>query len=254
MFSLLRSSTLFTAVTCGKRLFSGSARLAEAATASSQTSHLFEAALQEAQQDQTVSSSSELLKSSQSSTSAAALRTFIFKTPTYRTSPWKSNVVAKTIRGLPLLKAIDQMEFNKKRPAAKIKSMLVRAADVLERQKNSDRKNWIVKQAYVGKGRYYKRNVLHGRGRFGVMHHPASHVKVILEELPQTQWNETKEQMLKRREFEKLVHIFRRHKLYVPLSDAQPVRSRIPPWSFKPYKYITSDRWVDPSNAYSKTK
>lgn len=33
-------------------------------------------------------------------------------------------------------------------------------------------------ESRVGKGKYLERIRYHGRGRFGVMHHPSSHVKI----------------------------------------------------------------------------
>jgi ribosomal protein L22 len=239
----------------GTAFFSSSSRTS--ADVVSGSSSLFNAALQEAEQQQKAlptASSSPSSPSSPLSPASFQLRTYVFKTANFRISPWKTNIVAKTIRGMPLLKAIDQMDFNKKRPAAKIRSLLNRAAHAIEKNHKGQRENWVVKQCWVGKGKYLKRVKLHARGRFGIMHHPASHVKVLLEELPQSQWNETKQQAIERKEFEKLVHIFRRHNLYVPLPDSQPVRNSLPPWSKKPYKYVTSPKWVDPSAALVRRK
>lgn len=41
-----------------------------------------------------------------------------------------------------------------------------------------------IAQAWVGKGRYIKRIRPHGRGQFGIMHHPEAHIKFLLKEAP----------------------------------------------------------------------
>jgi len=42
----------------------------------------------------------------------------------------------------------------------------------------------VVAEAFVGKGRFLKRTKIHARGRFGIMHHPMSHIKFVFKELP----------------------------------------------------------------------
>ena len=145
------------------------------------------------------------------------------------------------------------MEFSPKRAAVKVKSMLHRAGCAIEHNYNGDRSAWRVKQCWVGKGKYLKRVKLHARGKFGIMHHPSSHVKVLLEEIPPHIMNETHEESLKRKEFEQIYKLLRRHKLYVPLPERQPLRFLHPVWSSKPYKYITSPKWTD-SNVILRRK
>ncbi|KAI8850689.1 ribosomal protein L22/L17 [Chytridium lagenaria] len=162
-------------------------------------------------------------------------KSLTFKSPNFRISPWKTNLVAKVCRGLPLKEAITQMKFSKKRAGTKVLSLLTRVAASLENNYNSQSNNWVIKQCWVGKGSYLKRMNIQGRGKLGIMHHPSSHVKVVIEELPQGQTSETATQKAARLELEKL--------LYVQLKEDKLPFAPPPPWSRKPYKYITSSKW-----------
>ncbi|KAJ3333423.1 54S ribosomal protein L22, mitochondrial [Blyttiomyces sp. JEL0837] len=260
MSSLLASSSSFSPspLPSMHSLLLRTSRPNTTSTGTTGSSNLFQAALSEAEQKKDVTESQKSESSTSSNTASSStdsstqLRTLTFKSPRFRTSPWKANLVAKVIRELPLVAAMDQMRFSKKRASLKVSALLNRAVDRIEKQHGSDRSHWIVKESFVGKGQYLKRIKLHGRGRFGVMHHPSSHVKVVLQELPKSRWNETESEAAARKEFEAIRHIFRRHKLYDQLKDSQPIRASQPPWASKPYKYITSPKWLDPNTAKSK--
>ncbi|KAJ3289012.1 54S ribosomal protein L22, mitochondrial [Rhizoclosmatium sp. JEL0117] len=165
-----------------------------------------------------------------------------------RQSPKKLNLVAKVARGLPVANAIVQMKFSPKRAAAKVDQAL-RLAKRIADQKDKEAV-WIVKECFVGKAKYLKRMKPHARGRMGIMHHPAAHVTVVLEKsnkiyaLGKLPLEESKEHK-QAREFDKLVHIFKRHRLYAPFKEAKP-RFLNPVWSRKSFKYVTSEKWLHP--------
>ncbi|KAJ3183075.1 hypothetical protein HDU87_007497 [Geranomyces variabilis] len=168
-----------------------------------------------------------------------------FSTGDFRVSPRKLLLLARMIRGLTLSEAEVQMKMSKKRPADRVRAMLHRAAASLEHNYAVDPKQYVVSQAWVGKGTYLKRIKIHGRARFGVMHRPAGHLKVVLEA---KKMDTTAEE----REFEKLVRMMRKHSLYVTMKQDAPLHAVYPPWSSKPWKYVTSPKWVSPDNALVK--
>jgi hypothetical protein len=58
----------------------------------------------------------------------------------------------------------------------------------------------------------------------------------------------------KQEEFKKLVRIFKRDRLFLPLQDTKPIYAATAPWSGKGWKYITSPKWIDPANALINSK
>ncbi|KAJ3147804.1 hypothetical protein HDU89_005163 [Geranomyces variabilis] len=221
---------------------------------SASVSSLFQTAAAEAAAAATSSdpsSSAPLLTSLPTSTGRTpAARNWSGKLPTFstgdfRVSPRKLLLLARMIRGLTLSEAEVQMKMSKKRPADRVRAMLHRAAASLEHNYAVDPKQYVVSQAWVGKGTYLKRIKIHGRARFGVMHRPAGHLKVVLEA---KKMDTTAEE----REFEKLVRMMRKHSLYVTMKQDAPLHAVYPPWSSKPWKYVTSPKWLSPDNALVK--
>ncbi|KAI9103243.1 ribosomal protein L22/L17 [Phlyctochytrium arcticum] len=170
-----------------------------------------------------------------------------FSTAKLRVSHRKLNHLSRLISGMSLEEAHVQMKMSKKRPADRVRALLNRAKAALEHNYCRDPTKYVIEQAWVGKGTYLKRMKIHGRGRFGIMHRPASHLKIILAERPRPQTKEDKD-------FAQLVKSFRKHSLYVPLPDTQPIRFSHPPWSTKPWKYVSSKKWLSPKNALAKTR
>ncbi|KAG2194185.1 hypothetical protein INT47_007917, partial [Mucor saturninus] len=103
-----------------------------------------------------------------------------FSSANFKTSPRKLNMLARSIRNLPVEEAIRQMEFSDKRSAKKILHNLAFARKNAIDQKGME--NLVVSQAWVGKGRYVRRVRAHGRGQFGVMHHKEAHIKFLFKE------------------------------------------------------------------------
>ena len=84
-----------------------------------------------------------------------------------RTSPRKLNLVAQSIRGLSVSKAVAELSFSKKRIAKTALAVLQSA---------------IVKEAYVGKGLVMKRMHARGRGRGARVLKPFSNMTIVVAE------------------------------------------------------------------------
>ncbi|RKP05927.1 ribosomal protein L22/L17, partial [Thamnocephalis sphaerospora] len=107
---------------------------------------------------------------------------FQVATSNFKTSTRKLRFIADQISGLDVQEAIRQMEFSKKKSAKKILGTLALGRNNARLQKDMDMTKLYVDRAWVGKGQYLKRTRIHGRGRFGVMHHPKAHMKIVLRE------------------------------------------------------------------------
>ena len=82
-----------------------------------------------------------------------------------RTSPRKLNLVAQSIRGLSVQRALNELEFSPKRIAADVRKALYSAISNAENNHNLDIDNLVVAQAYVGKNLVMKRFSARARGR-----------------------------------------------------------------------------------------
>ncbi|KAJ1339341.1 MOB kinase activator 1B [Batrachochytrium salamandrivorans] len=56
----------------------------------------------------------------------------------------------------------------------------------------------------------------------------------------------------KDKELRIIANILRRKKLYISLEDSKPIQRLHPPWSRKPWKYVTSPRWTNPDRILIK--
>ncbi len=101
-----------------------------------------------------------------------------YRTANFRVSPKKLNKLAQQIRGLPIDEAILQMHFSHKKPRITIRNMLHNAKATAANVAKLNKDVLFVKEAYIGKGRYEKRMLFHGRGRFGIMTRKSAHMKV----------------------------------------------------------------------------
>ena len=101
-----------------------------------------------------------------------------------RTSPRKLNLVAQSIRGLNVEKAVAELSFSKKRiriakaALAVLQSAIANAEN--NHQLNIDK--LYVSEAYVGKGLVMKRMHARGRGRGARVLKPFSNMTIIVAE------------------------------------------------------------------------
>ena len=100
------------------------------------------------------------------------------KTRMLRVSPQKLNLVAASIRGLPVADALAELTFSKKRIAQDVKKTLQSAVANAENNHNLDVDELVVVEAWVGKNLVLKRGRPRGRGRFGRLLKPFAEITI----------------------------------------------------------------------------
>ena len=100
-----------------------------------------------------------------------------------RVSPQKLNLVAQLIRGKRADKALNDLEFSRKRIAADVRKCLQSAIANAENNHDLDVDNLIVSQAYVGKALVMKRFMARGRGKGSRIQKPFSHLTIVVKEV-----------------------------------------------------------------------
>ncbi|MFN3212196.1 MAG: 50S ribosomal protein L22 [Henriciella sp.] len=103
----------------------------------------------------------------------------------YRSSPQKLNLLAQQIRGLPVQKAIDEMQFSRKRAAADVRKLLKSAVANAENNHDLDIDSLVVAEAHVGKNLVMKRIRARARGRAARVMKPFSQLTVVLRDTSQ---------------------------------------------------------------------
>jgi large subunit ribosomal protein L22 len=102
-----------------------------------------------------------------------------------RISPQKLNLVAQSIRGLRVQRALNELEFSRKRIAKDVRKALYSAISNAENNHNLDIDSLIVAEAYVGKGIVMKRFASRARGRSSRIMKPFSELTIVVRELGQ---------------------------------------------------------------------
>ncbi|MBB4266038.1 50S ribosomal protein L22 [Roseospira visakhapatnamensis] len=113
-------------------------------------------------------------------TEAQAVSTMI------RTSPRKLNLVAATIRGKTVDRALAELTFSKRRIAGEVKKVLQSAIANAENNHQLDVDSLVVKEAYVGKAMVMKRWHARARGRVGKIVKPWSNLTIVVREREET--------------------------------------------------------------------
>ena len=104
------------------------------------------------------------------------------KTRMLRTSPQKLNLVAESIRGMPVESALAELTFSKKRIAKDVKKTLQSAIANAENNHGLDVDSLVVAEAWVGKNLVLKRGRPRGRGRFGRLLKPFAEITIKVRE------------------------------------------------------------------------
>jgi large subunit ribosomal protein L22 len=99
-----------------------------------------------------------------------------------RISPQKLNLVAQSIRGLRVERALNELEFSRKRIAKDVRKALYSAISNAENNHNLDIDNLVVAEAYVGKGIVMKRFASRARGRSSRIMKPFSELTIVVRE------------------------------------------------------------------------
>jgi len=97
-------------------------------------------------------------------------------------STQKLNLVAQSIRGLSVARAVEQLTFSKKRVASEVKKLVLSAVSNAEHNYKLDIDRLYVKEAYVGKAIVMKRFHARARGRGAAILKPFSNMTVIVAE------------------------------------------------------------------------
>ncbi|MEL6289440.1 MAG: 50S ribosomal protein L22 [Pseudomonadota bacterium] len=103
-----------------------------------------------------------------------------------RISPQKLNLVAETIRGMPVEKAIASLRFSRKRIAGDVRKVVESAVSNAENNHNLDVDSLVVAEAHVGKSMVMKRWKARARGRIGRIQKPFSHLTVVVREIEES--------------------------------------------------------------------
>ncbi len=103
-----------------------------------------------------------------------------------RVSPRKLNLVAQSIRGLHVQKALNELAFSPKRIAADVHKALKSAIANAENNHGLDIDQLVVSQAYVGKNLVLKRMHARARGRGARVEKPFSQLTIVVREQEET--------------------------------------------------------------------
>ena len=111
------------------------------------------------------------------------------KVRSVRISARKLNLVAQSIRGLKVQRALNELDFSAKRIAGDVRKALYSAISNAENNHGLDIDNLIVAEAYVGKNLIMKRFSARARGRASRIEKPFSEITIVVRELgADTSW------------------------------------------------------------------
>ncbi|SDD63562.1 50S ribosomal protein L22 [Rhodospira trueperi] len=99
-----------------------------------------------------------------------------------RTSPRKLNLVAASIRGMPVDRALSELSFSKRRIAIEVRKVLESAIANAENNHDLDVDQLVVKEAFVGKALVMKRWHARARGRVGKIIKPWANLTIVVRE------------------------------------------------------------------------
>ena len=105
------------------------------------------------------------------------------KVRTLRTSPRKLSLVAQSLRGLNVQRALNELEFSHKRIAQDVRKALYSAISNAENNHTLDIDSLVVAEAYVGKNLIMKRFSPRARGRATRVEKPFSEITIVVREL-----------------------------------------------------------------------
>lgn len=103
-----------------------------------------------------------------------------------RGSAQKLNLVAASIRGMKVEKALASLTFNRRRISDDVRKVLESAIANAENNHNLDVDNLVVAEATVGKALTMKRFRARARGRVGKIVKPFSRLRIVVREVEET--------------------------------------------------------------------
>jgi large subunit ribosomal protein L22 len=105
------------------------------------------------------------------------------KVVSVRTGMRKLNVVAASIRGMNVQRALNELEFSPKRIARDVRKALYSAISNAENNHNLDIDSLVVAEAFVGKNLVMKRFHARARGRASRVEKPFSEITIVVREV-----------------------------------------------------------------------
>ena len=105
------------------------------------------------------------------------------KVRTLRTGARKLNLVAASIRGLKVQKALNELEFSHRRIAKDVRKALNSAISNAENNHGLDIDALVVAEAFVGKNLVMKRFAARARGRASRIEKPFSEITIVVREI-----------------------------------------------------------------------
>jgi len=105
------------------------------------------------------------------------------KVRTLRTSARKLNLVAQSIRGLAVSRALSELQFSPRRIAIDVRKALNSAISNAENNHSLDIDNLVVAEAFVGKNLVMKRFSARARGRSSRIEKPFSEITIVVRAL-----------------------------------------------------------------------
>ncbi|MCH8322146.1 MAG: 50S ribosomal protein L22 [Proteobacteria bacterium] len=103
-----------------------------------------------------------------------------------RGSPQKLNLVAETIRGMKVEKALASLQFNRRKAAADVRKVLQSAIANAENNHSLNVDQLIVTEASVGKSLTMKRIRARARGRAARILKPFSRLRIVVREVEES--------------------------------------------------------------------
>lgn len=97
-----------------------------------------------------------------------------------RISPQKLNLLAQSIRGLTAERALNELDFSRKRAAKDVRKCLWSAIQNAENNHSLDIDSLVVAQAHVGKNLVLKRSHTRARGRGARIEKPFSQLTIVV--------------------------------------------------------------------------
>jgi large subunit ribosomal protein L22 len=97
-----------------------------------------------------------------------------------RTSPQKARLVADQIRGLPVDKALDVLNFSNKKAAVLVKKVLESAIANAEHNEGADIDELSVAKVFIDEGPTMKRIKTRAKGRADRILKRSSHITVVV--------------------------------------------------------------------------
>ncbi|BBM99409.1 large subunit ribosomal protein L22 [Marchantia polymorpha subsp. ruderalis] len=100
-----------------------------------------------------------------------------------RMSPQKLNMMAEMVRGMRLEDALNQLAVSLKRAAKTVAKVTLSAQANAVHNYGLNKDRLVVAEAFVGKDKFLKRHMPHGKGKSGKMEHARSRLTVIVKEM-----------------------------------------------------------------------